>query len=467
MISTRPCSRRQKKAWGSLWIPAILVLGLSLAPEKPEDVPNPRRLNGTYVQDNGRVLGPEYISLVNSICRNLKAATGAELAVVTVANLGGISIEEFADKLFRLYGIGEKGKDNGLLLLFARDDRAARIEVGYGLEALIPDARSGRILDEQALPDFRKGLIGRGLYLAAKEMARAVAAAANVQLADSDPPAWPAQVDIPTSGKKLPAADKGRLHPLTASLLLAAAAIGLVGLDIFIMLLRLRKARAKTDREKVIANAGCITGLMWIVAFAGLIVAAAFSGRFLPPLIAFLTAPAAATFGQARLRKGLRRRLLNYHMPCRKCGQGMDLLPEAGEHRVLSVEENAEEKAGGMDYELWQCSHCGESERVATKLIKADKCPKCSRRTLTSSRTILVAATTRSGGRVRVTDTCQNPNCGYIKSEERQTPRLSSGTTSSSGSSFTSGSHSSSSSHSSSGSFGGGRSGGGGASRSW
>jgi uncharacterized protein len=112
-----------------------------------------------------------------------------------------------------------------------------------------------------------------------------------------------------------------------------------------------------------------------------------------------------------------------------------------------------------MDYEVWRCAACGNEETLATELNKASKCPKCSRRTLVASTATLTAATQSSGGRVRVSENCLNPKCGYSKVSEHSTPRLSSPSSSSGGSSR------SSSGSSSSGSFGGGRSGGGGASK--
>jgi uncharacterized protein len=74
-------------------------------------------------------------------------------------------------KLFKRWGIGQKGKDNGVLLLVALKDRKARIEVGYGLEPVLPDALAGRVLDEELFPAFRKGRYADGLLAAARRIA--------------------------------------------------------------------------------------------------------------------------------------------------------------------------------------------------------------------------------------------------------------------------------------------------------
>lgn len=93
----------------------------------------------------------------------VEQSRGAQIAVVTLASLEGGEINDFTNKLYRQWGIGEKGKNNGVLLLVARDDRKARIEVGYGLEPILPDVLAGRILDEDLFPAFRQKKFSEGL----------------------------------------------------------------------------------------------------------------------------------------------------------------------------------------------------------------------------------------------------------------------------------------------------------------
>ena len=81
--------------------------------------------------------------------------TGNEIAVATIPNLGGDTIENFAAELFKEWGIGKKGKDNGILLLVSRDDHKVRIEVGYGLEGSLTDAQSSWILKNIVVPAFQ------------------------------------------------------------------------------------------------------------------------------------------------------------------------------------------------------------------------------------------------------------------------------------------------------------------------
>ena len=90
-------------------------------------------------------------------------ASGEQLVVVTLANLQGLPIEDFGYQLGRHWGIGEKDKDNGALLLVARDERKLRIEVGYGLEGRLTDAQASVIINQVITPAFKSGDYAQGI----------------------------------------------------------------------------------------------------------------------------------------------------------------------------------------------------------------------------------------------------------------------------------------------------------------
>jgi uncharacterized protein len=92
-----------------------------------------------------------------------EAKTTDQIVVVTVSSLQGYPIEDFAVALGRKWGIGQKGKDNGVLMLVAPNDRKVRIEVGRGLEPLLPDGKAGTIIRQTILPAFRRGDFAGGL----------------------------------------------------------------------------------------------------------------------------------------------------------------------------------------------------------------------------------------------------------------------------------------------------------------
>ena len=428
------------------------ILVLPLAAERVEDVPDPRRASGGYVADSGGVLGPEYTRLIDAVSRELQAKTTVELAVVTVGDMGGLEIEEFAEKLFRRFAIGARGKDNGLLLLCSRDDRALRLEVGYGLESVIPDARASRLLDAYALPALGSGQFGRGLFLAAREIARAAAPGTALNLVE--PAAWPEQVTPPAPLARPLGKKKNSWDPLEASLYFALGLRALSILGFSGLLLRFNKTRGRAARAKVIGQAVLIPIFVGSAAVIGFFLVLGFGKSFLPPFAAMLGVPGLATAFQLLASRRLKRRLASYRLGCSQCGAAMEMVDDSRDEKFLTDEQAAEEKAGGMDYEFWHCPACGAEENLEVKLGKAGVCPQCKRRSLTSSTVTLAAATKEMAGRERVIESCLNPKCNYSRIREHATPRLSSPSSSTPGSS-----------RSSSGSFGGGRSGGGGASK--
>ena len=109
-----------------------------------------------HVNDFAEVLSVDFVQELEADLRDFEQETTVEAAVVTIKSLEDGSIEETAVRLFEQWEIGKEGKDNGLLLLIAMDDRKMRIEVGYGLEPIITDGRAGQIIREQMQPAFRQ-----------------------------------------------------------------------------------------------------------------------------------------------------------------------------------------------------------------------------------------------------------------------------------------------------------------------
>jgi len=141
-----------------------------------------------YVTDQAKVLSNSERSRLETLLHDLEQKTTVQIAVVTLPSLEGGEINDFANRLFEHWGIGQKGKDNGILFLTAVQDRRLRIEVGYGLEGILPDSRVGRIRDNSILPLFRQGRLNDGLIQGTLALAQIVAADAGVQLANSPTP---------------------------------------------------------------------------------------------------------------------------------------------------------------------------------------------------------------------------------------------------------------------------------------
>jgi len=135
-----------------------------------------------WVSDFASVLDPVSSQRINGLINEIEKKTSAEIAVVTVRNLEGDSVEDYAVRLFEKWGIGKKGKDNGILLLAATEDKKVKIEVGYGLEGIIPDGLAGEILDKYVIPYFRQNDYSRGLLLGTFAIVAIIAKDANVEI---------------------------------------------------------------------------------------------------------------------------------------------------------------------------------------------------------------------------------------------------------------------------------------------
>ncbi len=100
---------------------------------------------------------------LSDLAEAVEAETTAEIAVATLTSLDGMPVEEYANRLFAQWGIGQADKDNGVLILVAPNEREMRIEVGYGLEEILPDGLAGQIIRESFTPAFRDGEYARGI----------------------------------------------------------------------------------------------------------------------------------------------------------------------------------------------------------------------------------------------------------------------------------------------------------------
>jgi uncharacterized protein len=141
----------------------IPLLSAAIGAEPLTSIPNPRTRDGSWVTDMPGTLRPETVARLNSTIGEFERTRGAEMAVVVIRSLDGLTIEEAAVKLFELWKIGKASSDNGLLLLWSTGDRRVRVEVGYGLEGALPDGKVGAILDARVIPKFKSGEFDEGL----------------------------------------------------------------------------------------------------------------------------------------------------------------------------------------------------------------------------------------------------------------------------------------------------------------
>jgi len=137
----------------------VAALGLLIAGLGAQEFPQP----AGRVSDFATLLTPDQRQAIETMLEDLERDTTAQVALVTVRDLGGRSVEEYANHLFNERGVGQKGKDNGVLILVALRDREMRIEVGYGLEGILPDGLAGEVIREVFTPRFQNEQYAEGL----------------------------------------------------------------------------------------------------------------------------------------------------------------------------------------------------------------------------------------------------------------------------------------------------------------
>jgi len=165
--------------------PALIILILCLLfllqpfshadiiPEKP----------GNYVVDLADIIDNSSEYKLNQYLQELEQKTTAQLVVLTIKSLEGGSIEDFSITIAHdRWKLGQKGKDNGVLLLISLKDRKYRIEVGYGLEGVIPDSLAGTIGRNYLAPFFSRGEYSKGVYATALALANEIAADSGVKI---------------------------------------------------------------------------------------------------------------------------------------------------------------------------------------------------------------------------------------------------------------------------------------------
>jgi len=176
---------------------ACLACFACSGPAEAKDWPSPRG----YLNDFAGIVDAASGDSIEALGVELKEKTGAELAVVTVADLGGDEIDPAAVDLFQAWGIGKKGKDEGVLILLARAERRVRIEVGYGLEGILPDGKCGAIIRQVMGPDLHEDRFGPGLLRGAAAVAGVIAEDRGVTLTFAVAPKFVTDSGPPSEAK--------------------------------------------------------------------------------------------------------------------------------------------------------------------------------------------------------------------------------------------------------------------------
>jgi len=145
------------------------------------------QLNPTgYVNDFAQVLDQDTVSQLDNLCQEVDQKAHAQIAVVTIKSLDGSDVESYAVALFKKWGVGSKSTNRGVLILLATQDRQYRIEVGYGLEPILPDGKVGGF-GREAVPLLKQDDYNGAVSLMTSRVADVIAEDAGVQLTGARP----------------------------------------------------------------------------------------------------------------------------------------------------------------------------------------------------------------------------------------------------------------------------------------
>ena len=413
-------------------------------------VPNPRTADAAnYVCNPDGILHANTTTQINEILQSLESSTKAEIAVVALKSIGNEDIVDFGVALFKEWGIGKKGLDNGLLILLVEEQRSVRFEVGYGLEGVLPDAICKRIQTQAMLPEFKLGDYDAGILAGIKSLAGIVAN--NDETAD----------------KSLIANNK------PSNLLWLKIYATAIILALFYAFwdaskikrnqnLKTNKDRYFAMKKKTVALAATIFIISLLAAFIIAFLANEFTS--FSPASPFLTALTSLTmipavfFGYIRAKIFRRQKIL-----CNICNNEMKMQNELDDDFYLTASQCFEELIKSVDYDVLLCGNCQNTVIYDYEKQLYERCPKCNTKAYGFLKEeVLRYPSTFNSGEAQEIHSCRF--CQHTNIKTKTLPRISALPSTVSGRGFSGGGFGGGSRG---GSFGGGRSGGGGAMSRW
>lgn len=366
-----------------LLLPAITT---AVTPDKVDNVHLTDRTR--YVTDQAGALSPQARQAADSLLADIWRQSSAEPVAVIVPDLSGADIDDYATELFSLWGIGKKDKDNGVLMLISVGDRRAAIRTGYGAEGVLPDVIASRIIRNDMAPEFKNGNYDAGVLAALRTL--------HTTLTDSV-----ARQELMSQYANDAGARRSNDDTdFFATYLTIAVVIGLGFLGW--VLLRSASTRRLPTAQRFHA----------------------LQQMQLPALVAsFLTIgcalPAYLLLIMLMRRTRLRKRL------CPRCNTRMERVDEVNDNRYLTPAQDAEERLDSVDYDVWLCPSCGETDIIPYINPKKNYtvCDNCGARAcVCTGHRVLVKPTTMHQGQGVTTYRCLN--CGNNRQKPYTIPKV-------------------------------------------
>lgn len=481
-----------------------------------EKIPDPM-VHGGYVSNPDQLITRETEEELNTRMRQMDQSGRAQVAIVLLESIGEKVPKDVAHDIFRQWKPGQKGKDNGLVVLLVNDQHRIEFETGYGLEGDLPDVICFRIQQSEMLPSFRENNIDEGMLKGMTALVNVLQPSPdsnNVAAADSVAPAAPGGVPMTIGDVENAPVEEASAEPYPTEQVGDQPGIGaLILYVLYALFSTIFIARAGIVKKHVETTPLFKAGIwhkIWVygLPFALLLILINIPGVYrwwMLPLIMYFNLLAYLTYRAIVInsRAAISLKYANRHQQyetlnlahanswvsaicfpipllaysrwhimrmnklrydpydCETCHEPMTLLKKGKKKEVLDPVQIAEDKVGSVIYDAWLCKNCDNKKVLGYRNLRTDAvtCPSCNAITLVAGSSHVVRpATTRSEGEGIQHYVCKH--CQYAKQETYVIAKLSSGGSSGASSG-------SSGSSSSSGGWGGGSSGGGGAGSSW
>lgn len=343
---------------------ALVGFAAYCATYTPAEVPDVHRADRRdFVANPDGILSPAAVARLNVGLDSLRRNLTVEPMVVAVDNIADPDDpSDFATELFTLWGLGKADKDNGLLVLIVKDQRKVTIRPGYGLEGALPDVTCARIIRDVIAPAFREGNYDLGTLAAVNIISEILADPENASEYFSK------ERDVDQAPR-----EKDDIFPYYLRFSAFAAVLMLV-----ILLVNWLRVRKQDDYFKYRHFIG-YKPFYLILTFAGLGIPAIAS----VPLLLMLN------------------HWRNHGRKCPNCGTAMKKIDEVHDNDYLTPAQDLEEKIGSVDYDVWVCPNCNETDVIpytseTTPYVECDRCHARTARLINSR--IIRRPTTRTKG---------------------------------------------------------------------
>ena len=309
-----------------------------------EEIPNVHLADSSrFVSNPDGILSPTTVSELDGILRHIRRSTSAEAVIVVVDDIEGGDIDTFATDLFTAWGLGKSDVDNGLLILVAKDLRRAAIRPGYGLEGVLPDITCGRILRDEMFPEFKRGDYDAGL----------LAATRTIENLLTDPVAAEEFRSSETDADFATDKEWGIDKFFTAWLSFGA----FLGVIMLIVLGSMLVGVKKQSLHQKYTSLARLKPFYLALTFFGIGI----------PAIATIPLLLMLSHWRNKVRK------------CPRCGSAMNKVDEVHDNDYLTPAQDTEEQLGTVDYDVWLCPSCGETdiepyEQFHTGYVRCQQC---------------------------------------------------------------------------------------------